>query len=291
MEKIKKILFALGLSEDDLNAVENDEKTAENVAASIIDRAEGAIKTRIGEAVAEDKKSEIFNAVYNKIETVLTRNFSDRLDKTKYAGKKDKIKSMIEDLRAGFDEERAKLENAAAGDASEKLNEYRARLDEANKRARLDEANKLIDKVREDAAAAVAEKDRAFSQYKTDQVITRRKNSLLSSLQNSRFDTEAMNDIFEAERRRRNISFKIDDDGQTVIAVDAEGKVLRNPDKPSENLTINAVFDTIAKDRKFVKESQGREDTRRVTIEANGDGGGKMPAAFAEYLGKNGISL
>ena len=282
MEKIKKILFALGLSEDDLNAVENDEKTAENVAASIIDRAEGAIKTRIGEAVAEDKKSEIFNAVYNKIETVLTRNFADRLDKTKYAGKKDKIKSMIEDLRAGFDEERAKLENAAAGDASEKLNEYRARLDEANK---------LIDKVREDAAAVVAEKDRAFNQYKTDQVITRRKNSLLSSLQNSRFDTEAMNDIFEAERRRRNISFKIDDDGQTVIAVDAEGKVLRNPDKPSENLTISAVFDTIAKDRKFVKESQGREDTRRVTIEANGDGGGKMPAAFAEYLGKNGISL
>lgn len=282
MEKIKKILFALGLSEAELTAVENDEQTAENVAASIIDRAEGAIKTRIGEAVAEDKKSEIFNAVYNKIETVLTRNFADRLDKTKYAGKKDKIKSMIEDLRAGFDEERAKLENAAAGDASEKLNEYRARLDEANK---------LIDKVREDAAAAVAEKDRAFNQYKTDQVITRRKNSLLSSLQNSRFDTEAMNDIFEAERRRRNISFKIDDDGQTVIAVDAEGKVLRNPDKPSENLTISAVFDTIAKDRKFVKESQGREDTRRVTIEANGDGGGKMPAAFAEYLGKNGISL
>ena len=283
MEKIKKILFALGLNEDDLNAVENDEKTAENVAAAIIDRAEGAIKTRIGEAVAEDKKSEIFNAVYNKIETVLTRNFSDRLDKTKYAGKKDRIKSMIEDLRAGFDEERAKLENAAAGDASEKLNEYRARLDEANK---------LIDKVREDAAAAVAEKDRAFNQYKTDQVITRRKNSLLSSLQNSRFDTEAMNDIFEAERRRRNISFKIDDDGQTVIAVDAEGKVLRNPDKPSENLTISAVFDSIAKDRKFVKESQGREDTRRVTIEANGsDGGGKMPAAFAEYLGKNGITL
>jgi hypothetical protein len=280
MEKYKKILLALGLNEADLSAVENDEKTAESAAASIIDRAEDSIKKRIGESVAEDKKSEIFNAVYNKVETILARNFD--IDKSKYAGKKDKIKAMVEDLKAGFDTERAKLENSVAGDASEKLNEYRARLDEANK---------LIDKVREEAAAVAVEKDRAFSKYKTDQVITRRKNSLLSSLKNSRFDTDAMNDIFEAERRRRNISFRLDEDGDTVIAIDAEGKAIRNPEKPSENLTINSVFDTIARDRKFVKESQGREETRRVTIEANGDNGTKMPAAFAEYLGKNGISL
>ena len=264
---LEELLKKLGASDDDIAAAQKENANAADIASGIIDRTEAAVRARIEERVVEDKKGEIFAGAYKKIEATVAKIAGGVIDPKNYADlKKDKVKIMLGDLKKHYDAELAKAQNeAAAGDASA-LDDYRERLQIAHKQ--LEEKETTF-------AAALAEKDNIFAGYKKGKIIDARKSGLFSGLQNARFDAATMADLFDAEVRRRGISFDTID--EAVVAVDSEGKPLRNKNKPSQNLTLSDIFDDVADARGFARESNGGEGGRRVVI--SGGGGGEVGGA------------
>lgn len=274
---LKAILLKLGVSSEDLDKYEKGEIDAGAIAAGTVDKIETTVKARIEEVVVEDKKKELFNAAYNQIEKAVIKAGGDLLDLKKYEGiEKGRVKTMIADLRAGFEEKvRAAEDKAAKGDA-DALADYRDRLSAANS---------MIDKMKTDHAAAISEREASFQKYKADQKIGGQLSALLGGLQNARLDADSMRDIFEAETRRRGVSFRLADDGG-IVAIDGDGRPMRNPEKPSENLGLSDVFSDVAASRRFVKESNGAEENRRRIIAPNGgDGKSNVHPNFLKAYG------
>jgi hypothetical protein len=108
--------------------------------------------------------------------------------------------------------------------------------------------------------------------------------SLVESVKNARLAPKEMRAILESEIRERGLDFEIDSDNN--IWVNKDGNRVKHPSKPTENLKYETLFEIIAAEYNFEKQSNGGQ-TKSFEIDDKAKSG--MHPARLKYLQENGM--
>jgi hypothetical protein len=270
MEHLKTVIEKLGIDSETLTKLEKGEIQADEVVNGLVSTFEKTVADRIGKVVEEQKKSELFGAAYAKTEKQFADEFGMDLSKYETVDKKDRFKTIVKDLKFQQTELLDKLKSEYSGVNAQKLQQLTEQLELANA--------KLKDKEQSIADAIRAEQEKLIN-YKRDNQIEKVRNVLIEGVKNARLTQKEMRAVFDAEIREKKYDFELDDSGNVWITKD--GQRVKHPQRPTDNLKYETLFEMIASENNFIKQSNGGE---KKTFEIDDKVAGAMHPNRVKYV-------
>jgi hypothetical protein len=275
MEFLKTVVEKLGIDADTLTKLEKGEVNPDEVVTGYVSKLEKTVQERIGKQIEESKSAELFGAAYAKTEKQIAEAFAIDLKKYETVDKKDRFKTIITDLKGQQAEMLEKLKSEYTSADAQKLQQLTQQLELAN--AKLNEKEQLMQQ-------AIKEEQGKFQSYIKNQQIEKVRGNLVESVKNARLAPKEMRAILEAEIRERGLDFEIDADGN--IWVNKDGNRVKHPNKPTENLKYETLFEIIAAEYSFEKQSNGGQ-TKSFEIDEKTKTG--IHPARLKYLQEQGL--
>jgi hypothetical protein len=275
MEMLEKFVEKLGIEPELILKLEANEITLDDAVSGYVSKFEKTISERLGKQIEEAKSAELFGAAYAKTEKQIADAFGIDLKKYETFDKKDRFKTIVSDLKNQQGEMIEKLKSEYSSADAQKLQQLTQQLELAN--AKLNEKEMLMQQ-------AIKEEQNKFHSYIKNQQIDKVRGSLVESVKNARLMPKEMRAILEAEIRERGFDFEIDADNN--IWVNKEGNRVKHPSKPTENLKYETLFEIIAAEYNFEKQSNGGQQKSFEIDEKTKSG---IHPARLRYLQENGM--
>jgi hypothetical protein len=275
MEFLKTVVEKLGFDNETLSKIEKNEINVDEAVTGYVSKLEKTVQERIAKQVEETKSAELFGAAYAKTEKQIADAFGIELKKYEALDKKDRFKTIVSDLKNSQVEMIEKLKQEYTSADAQKLQQLTQQLELAN--AKLTEKEMLMQQ-------AIKEEQGKFQSYIKNQQIEKVRGSLVESVKNARLTPKEMRAIFEAEVRERGFDFEIDPDNN--IWVNKDGNRVKHPSKPTENLKYETLFEIVAAEYSFEKQSHGNT-TKSFEIDEKTKTG--IHPARLKYMQENGL--
>lgn len=276
MEFLKTVIEKLGIDNELLSKVEAGEMQVDDVVTSYVSQVEKSVTDRIAKQIEEQKKTELFGAAYAKTEKQLADEFGVDLTKYESVDKRDRYKTIIKDLKQSQIEMIEKLKSEYTSADAQKLQQLTQQLELAN--AKLNEKDHIYQQ-------QLIEKDKQFQDYLKNQQIDGIRNKLVESIKNPRLNPKEMRAVFEAEVREKGYTFEMDPDGN--IWVNKDGNRVKHPQKATENLKYETLFELVSTENNFTRQSNASDPQKFVfNDEKTKDG---LHPARLKYLQERGM--
>jgi len=275
MKMLDKFVEKLGIEPELISKLESNEITLDEAVTGYVSKIERTVQERLGKQIEEAKSAELFGATYAKPEKQIADAFAIDLKKYEMLDKKDRFKTIVSDLKNSQLETLEKLKSEYTSADAQKLQQLTQQLELAN--AKLTEKEMIMQQ-------AIKEEQGKFQSYIKNQQIDKVRGSLVESVKNARLAPKEMRAILEAEIRERGLDFEIDSDSN--IWVNKDGNRVKHPSKPTENLKYATLFEIIAAEYNFEKQSNGGQ-TKSFEIDDKAKSG--MHPARLKYLQENGM--
>ena len=275
MEMLEKFVEKLGIEPELILKLEANEISLDDAVTGYVSKFEKTIAERLGKQIEESKSAELFGAAYAKTEKQIADAFGIDLKKYEPVDKKDRFKTIVSDLKNSQLEMIEKLKSEYTSADAQKLQQLTQQLELAN--AKLTEKEMLMQQ-------AIKEEQGKFQNYIKNQQIDKVRGSLVASVKNARLAPKEMRAILEAEIRERGFDFEIDADNN--IWVNKDGNRVKHPSRPTENLKYETLFEIIAAEYNFEKQSNGGQQKSFEIDEKTKSG---IHPARLRYLQENGM--
>jgi len=275
MEMLEKFVEKLGIEPELILKLESNEISLDDAVGSYVSKFEKTISERLGKQIEESKSAELFGAAYAKTEKQIADAFGIDLKKYETFDKKDRFKTIVSDLKNGQLEMIEKLKSEYTSADAQKLQQLTQQLELAN--AKLTEKEMLMQQ-------AIKEEQSKFQNYIKNQQIEKVRGGLVETVKNPRLMPKEMRAILEAEIRERGFDFEIDADNN--IWVNKDGNRVKHPSKPTENLKYETLFEIIAAEYNFEKQSNGGQ---QKSFEIDEKTKSNIHPARLKYLQDNGM--
>lgn len=272
---LDKFVEKLGIEPELILKLESNEITLDEAVTGYVSKLERTVQERLGKQIEEAKSAELFGAAYAKTEKQIADAFAIDLKKYEAIDKKDRFKTIVSDLKNQQYETIEKLKSEYTSADAQKLQQLTQQLELAN--AKLTEKEMLMQQ-------AIKEEQGKFQSYIKNQQIDKVRGSLVETVKNPRLAPKEMRAILEAEIRERGFDFEIDADNN--IWVNKDGNRVKHPSKPTENLKYETLFEIIAAEYNFEKQSNGGQ-TKSFEIDEKTKSG--MHPARLKYLQENNL--
>lgn len=253
MEFLKTVIEKLGIDNELLSKIEAGEMQIDDVVTSYVNQVEKSVSDRIAKQIEEQKKTELFGAAYAKTEKQLADEFGVDLSKYETVDKRDRYKTIIKDLKQSQIEMVEKLKSEYTSADAQKLQQLTQQLELAN--AKLNEKDHIYQQ-------QLIEKDKQFQDYLKNQQIDGIRNKLVEGIKNPRLNPKEMRAVFEAEVREKGYTFEMDPDGN--IWVNKDGNRVKHPQKATENLKYETLFELVSTENNFTRQSNASEPQKFV---------------------------
>lgn len=253
MEFLKTVIEKLGIDNEMLSKVEAGELQVDDVVTSYVSQVEKSVSDRIAKQIEEQKKTELFGAAYAKTEKQLADEFGVDLSKYETVDKRDRYKTIIKDLKQSQIEMVEKLKSEYTSADAQKLQQLTQQLELAN--AKLNEKDHIYQQ-------QLIEKDKQFQDYLKNQQIDGIRNKLVEGIKNPRLNPKEMRAVFESEVREKGFTFEMDPDGN--IWVNKEGNRVKHPQKATENLKYETLFELVSTENNFTRQSNASDPQKFV---------------------------
>ena len=275
MEMLDKFVEKLGIEPELILKLEANEISLDEAVTGYVSKLERTVQERLGKQIEEAKSAELFGAAYAKTEKQIADAFAIDLKKYETVDKKDRFKTIVSDLKNQQVEMLEKLKSEYTSADAQKLQQLTQQLELAN--AKLTEKEMLMQQ-------AIKEEQGKFQNYIKNQQIDKVRGSLVETVKNPRLAPKEMRAILEAEIRERGFDFEIDADSN--IWVNKDGNRVKHPSKPTENLKYETLFEIIAAEYNFEKQSNGGQ-TKSFEIDEKTKSG--IHPARLKYMQENGL--
>ena len=253
MEFLKTVVEKLGIDNEMLSKIESGELQVDDVVTSYVSQVEKSVSDRIAKQIEEQKKTELFGAAYAKTEKQLADEFGVDLSKYESIDKRDRYKSIIKDLKQSQIEMVENLKKEYSSVDAQRLQQVTQQLELAN--AKLNEKDHEMQK-------KLIEKDQQFNDFKKNLQIDGIRNKLVESIKNPRLNPKEMRAVFEAEVRENGFTFEMDADGN--IWVNKDNNRVKHPQKATENLKYETLFEIVSTENNFTRQSNASEPQKFV---------------------------
>jgi len=253
MEFLKTVIEKLGIDNEMLSKVEAGEMQVDDVVTSYVSQVEKTIEERLGKKIEEQKKTELFGAAYAKTEKQLADEFGVDLSKYETVDKRDRYKTIIKDLKQSQIEMIENLKKEYSSVDAQNLRQLTQQLELSN--ARLNEKDN-------DYKKQLIEKDQQFEDFKKNLQIDGIRNKLVEGIKNPRLNPKEMRAVFDAEVREKGFTFEMDADGN--IWVNKDNIRVKHPQKATENLKYETLFELVSTENNFTRQSNASEPQKFV---------------------------
>ena len=201
MEFLKDFVGKLGVDADTLTKIEKQEISLDDAVSGYVSRIEKTVEERLSKQIEETKSSELFASAYAKTEKQIADAFGLDLKKYEAVDKKERFKTIVNDLKTLQTESIEKLKNEYSTADAQKLQQLTQQLELANA--------KLTEKERE-MMDAIQKEQNNFKTYIKTQQIEKVRTGLIESVKNARLNPKEMRAVLDAEIRERGVDFEID---------------------------------------------------------------------------------
>ena len=200
------------------------------------------------------------------------------LDLSKYetVDKRDRYKTILKDLKQSQIEMVEKLKQEYTTADQQKLQQLTQQLELAN--AKLNEEKRL-------AQELVMQEQNKFKDYLKNQQIDGIRNKLVENIKNPRLTPKEMRAVFEADVRENGYTFELDQDNN--VWVNKDGNRVKHPLKPTENLKYETLFEIVATENNFIKQSNATDNNQKFVFEEKAKDG--IHPARLKYLQERGL--
>jgi transcriptional regulator with XRE-family HTH domain len=253
MEFLKTVVEKLGIDNEMLSKIEAGQLQVDDVVTSYVSQVEKSVSDRIAKQIEEQKKTELFGAAYAKTEKQLADEFGVDLSKYESIDKRDRYKSIIKDLKQSQIEMVENIKKEYSSADAQKLQQLTQQLELAN--AKLNESERNSDQ-------RVLAEQQKFQDYIKNQQIDGIRNKLVEGIKNPRLNPKEMRAVFEAEVREKGFTFEMDADGN--IWVNKDGNRVKHPQKATENLKYETLFEMVSNENNFTRQSNASEPQKFV---------------------------
>jgi hypothetical protein len=253
MEFLKTVVEKLGIDNEMLSKIEAGELQVDDVVTSYVSQVEKSVSDRIAKQIEEQKKTELFGAAYAKTEKQLADEFGVDLSKYESIDKRDRYKSIIKDLKQSQIEMVENLKKEYSSVDAQRLQQVTQQLELAN--AKLNEKDHEMHQ-------KLIEKDQQFNDFKKNLQIDGIRNKLVESIKNPRLNPKEMRAVFDAEVRENGFTFEMDADGN--IWVNKDNNRVKHPQKATENLKYETLFEIVSTENNFTRQSNASEPQKFV---------------------------
>lgn len=276
MEFLKTVVEKLGFDPETLDKLSKNELPIDDAVNGYVSKIEKSVTERLARQIEEQKKTELFGAAYAKTEKQLAEEFG--LDLSKYEGvdKRDRYKTILKDLKQSQYEMVEKLKQEYTTADQQKLQQLTQQLELAN--AKLNEEKRLAQEL------VMAEQNK-FKDYLKNQQIDGLRNKLVENIKNARLTPKEMRAVFEADVRENGYTFELDQDNN--VWVNKDGNRVKHPLKPTENLKYETLFEIVATENNFIKQSNATDNNQKFVFEEKAKDG--IHPARLKYLQERGL--
>lgn len=276
MEFLKTVVEKLGFDPETLDKLSKNELPIDDAVNGYVSKIEKSVTERLARQIEEQKKTELFGAAYAKTEKQLAEEFQLDLSKYETVDKRDRYKTILKDLKQSQIEMVEKLKQEYTTADQQKLQQLTQQLELAN--AKLNEEKRL-------AQELVMQEQNKFKDYLKNQQIDGLRNRLVENIKNPRLTPKEMRAVFEADVRENGYTFELDQDNN--VWVNKDGNRVKHPLKPTENLKYETLFDIVAQENNFIKQSNASDNTTKFVFEEKAKDG--IHPARLKYLQERGL--
>lgn len=276
MEFLKTVVEKLGFDPETLDKLSKNELPIDDAVNGYVSKIEKSVTERLARQIEEQKKTELFGAAYAKTEKQLAEEFQLDLSKYESVDKRDRYKTILKDLKQSQIEMVEKLKQEYTTADQQKLQQLTQQLELAN--AKLNEEKRLAQEL------VMAEQNK-FKDYLKNQQIDGLRNRLVENIKNPRLTPKEMRAVFEADVRENGYTFELDQDNN--VWVNKDGNRVKHPLKPTENLKYETLFDIVAQENNFIKQSNASDNTTKFVFEEKAKDG--IHPARLKYLQERGL--
>jgi len=276
MEFLKTVVEKLGFDPETLDKLSKNELPIDDAVNGYVSKIEKSVTERLARQIEEQKKTELFGAAYAKTEKQLADEFQLDLSKYETVDKRDRYKTILKDLKQSQIEMVEKLKQEYTTADQQKLQQLTQQLELAN--AKLNEEKRLAQEL------VMAEQNK-FKDYLKNQQIDGLRNRLVENIKNPRLTPKEMRAVFEADVRENGYTFELDQDNN--VWVNKDGNRVKHPLKPTENLKYETLFDIVAQENNFIKQSNASDNTTKFVFEEKAKDG--IHPARLKYLQERGL--
>lgn len=276
MEFLKTVVEKLGFDPETLDKLSKNELPIDDAVNGYVSKIEKSVTERLARQIEEQKKTELFGAAYAKTEKQLAEEFQLDLSKYETVDKRDRYKTILKDLKQSQIEMVEKLKQEYTTADQQKLQQLTQQLELAN--AKLNEEKRLAQEL------VMAEQNK-FKDYLKNQQIDGLRNRLVENIKNPRLTPKEMRAVFEADVRENGYTFELDQDNN--VWVNKDGNRVKHPLKPTENLKYETLFDIVAQENNFIKQSNASDNTTKFVFEEKAKDG--IHPARLKYLQERGL--
>lgn len=256
-KNVEDLLAGLGVSKDDIEAFKKGEKESSEIVNAFVTQTEKNVEKRIKPTIESELKQVLYAGVWNKAEKMLIDKSGGKLKLENYEKieKHKRYETMLADYNKLKDDEIAELNGQVkSGVNGEKFDQIKTQLAEANA---------TIDKIKLEGDSRVEIEVSKHKNYVKNQVVKGKINALIEGLENSRLDPQTIRDIVTSTINNNGYELEVEEttgqNGEVVniVNVTKEGNFVKNPTKPTENLTLGSMFGNLSEKRQFVAKSNG----------------------------------
>jgi len=276
MEFLKTVVEKLGFDPETLDKLSKNELPIDDAVNSYVSKIEKSVTERLARQIEEQKKTELFGAAYAKTEKQIADEFGIDLSKYETVDKRDRYKTILKDLKQSQIEMVEKLKQEYTTADQQKLQQLTQQLELAN--AKLNEEKRL-------AQELVMQEQNKFKDYLKNQQIDGIRNKLVENIKNPRLTPKEMRAVFEADVRENGYTFELDQDNN--VWVNKDGNRVKHPLKPTENLKYETLFEIVATENNFIKQSNATDNNQKFVFEEKAKDG--IHPARLKYLQERGL--
>jgi hypothetical protein len=270
----QKIISKLGVTAEDISKIQSGELDLDSYTQTYFSNYESNLKSRLTPELQQNAMSEAFGKAYGKAEKTILDTFG--LDSNKYAeiDKKERFSTIVSDIKKLQEERINGFESADA----QKL---------AQLTQQLEQANSLVRQKEQDAAAQLDALRSEYTQKENAAIVSKRENDLINGFENSRLGAKEMRFMIRGYMNENGYNTEIDTDGNIWIV--RNGTRVPNPNRHTENLKLESMFEIVAKEFQFAKQSNGAErPAGAIKLEGNPNID-KLPPQYLKYMQENGL--
>jgi len=276
MEFLKTVVEKLGFDPETLDKLSKNELPIDDAVNGYVSKIEKSVTERLARQIEEQKKTELFGAAYAKTEKQIADEFGIDLSKYETVDKRDRYKTILKDLKQSQIEMVEKLKQEYTTADQQKLQQLTQQLELAN--AKLNEEKRL-------AQELVMQEQNKFKDYLKNQQIDGIRNKLVENIKNPRLTPKEMRAVFEADVRENGYTFELDQDNN--VWVNKDGNRVKHPLKPTENLKYETLFEIVATENNFIKQSNATDNNQKFVFEEKAKDG--IHPARLKYLQERGL--
>jgi hypothetical protein len=270
----QKIISKLGVDADAIAKIQAGELDVDTYAKTYFSNYESNLKSRLMPELESSAMSEAFGKAYGKAEKTILDTFG--LDAQKYAeiDKKDRFSTIVSDIKKLQEE---KINGFQSADA-QKL---------AQLTQQLEQANALVRQKELEAEERINALKSEYTQKEHAAIVSKKENDLINGFENSRFGAKEMRFMLRGYMNENGFGTEIDQDGNIWIV--KNGTRVPNPNRQTENLKLETMFEIVSNEFEFKKKSNGGERPAGAFKLEGNPNFDKMPPQFKKYMQENGL--